>query len=253
MKKTWKRMLIGTVIVFFFLGLQFSYDFVIKPKFLDQEVVYLINEKAAYSTITEQDVTIKRMPIESVPENYIKNVEDVIGIKTAIKIDKNTPLTESLIDRIGIHPKEGQETIKIPADWFLGLPGTIRPGDRVKFYPVPVKEDSIIDRKKVIEQVNQETDDATLKETLKEEEITDIMTPEEYIQQEDIQPIVSDVIVAYPLDGSNNVVLDKENDKNSRYSSTGKISDLEVNIKPDDFLKLAKYRLVGYKFILGRY
>ncbi len=103
-------------------------------------VVVATQAIAVRAVLTEADVELKEVPVDSVPEGAVSTVEDAIGKVTLVEVyPGEVLLTQRLIDpnetsgdgRVAVLLSEDEVLIAFPADDLMSQSKILKPGDRV--------------------------------------------------------------------------------------------------------------------------
>lgn len=213
MKKYLNALLsIGLVIIA--VGGLFVWDFYLDKRLNTKEVVVAVRTLDKNSILTKEDLKFERLRIEQIPDSAITNPNEVIGRETAFVISKGLPLVTYLIDFEGVVPNDNQLIVPIPKDWVVSVPGSLRRKDKVNLFEIPNKD---------IKDLNYKLSK---------------------------NPLLSDIVVAYAKDSSNQEVKPTKNDQ-LRIDATGIISDLELVLTYDQLDMLKSKALEGYKYLIA--
>lgn len=172
------------------------------------------------TVITEDNVWVYQMPKEMVKDGMFNDVKDVVGRTTTQVIAANQYLSEPALDHSILRPTADKEFFPIPDSWLVELQGTIRRYDLVNIsgiYAGKGKENAV-------------------------------GTPgTERIMS---SYILEEVPVAY-VKGSRNEEVTGINNGNDRLYGTQNPSHIQLSLTLEEFKKLEKLYLDGYRFVLS--
>ena len=124
---------------------------IVAPK---EGVVTVVRPVVAYAVLTADDVIRKELPVDAIPENAVRDVDQVIGKITLTDLyPGETILAERLLDpnvlapdgRLALVMAEDKVLMAFPADDLLTQVDVLKPGDHVDFlftFPLPVDRET---------------------------------------------------------------------------------------------------------------
>lgn len=172
----------------------------------------------------------------------ITNPDDVLGKVTTGYVPKGAQLVSGYFTEKSSYVADDQYIFSIPSDWVYWYPSTLRKGDTVYLYPV--HEEYIDNTDSELNKMDSSKSDfeaMTNDETLVARQLGEDIADPKY---------VIEATVKYVMDSSARAVRDDEGSPESRMDSTANTDSLEVIVTEDQYLRLAKYKVRGFQFVV---
>lgn len=107
-----------------------------KEAFLYSEVL-IVNTDVQKGTIIEESMLkVAKMDQNNVISGAVENSSDIVGLEAKQYLPKNTQVHESFFDTPGTVLGTDQYIFKVPSDWIIAVPSSIRRKDTAIFYAV---------------------------------------------------------------------------------------------------------------------
>lgn len=216
--------ILGLFIMAFGVGFILFYVYYLDDKVNTQPVVVAVKEIPFKAVITADMVEIQERKVHTIVDGSFKDLRQVIGQQSAVRIAPNTQLYDDLLDPHNVIPGEGEEIFPIPDQWIYAKPGSLRRTFRVNFYAFKAS-----DHAQPMIQIDSIDD------------VLDLNLDE---------PILESVVVAYAKDSSNREVVGL-NQEDIRLDASGHITNLDVVLTRDKFNLIKSYISQGYKLIIA--
>lgn len=207
--------IIGLFLILFAIALIFYWESYGREQLLYEEVVIAKQDIFKNSLITENNVTIIRLEENRTSEYDATKLESIIGQEAKQFIPKNTVIDFRYIGKPKQVLEEKEYILKIPSNWLIACPGSLRRGDNVFFYPVN----------------------------------SDIL-PEESKENILVESFVAELVVAYVKDSGNREVVNSDSSKLERLDGTSQIDSIEVVSTFETAAVLKEYVDNGYRFLV---
>lgn len=215
------------------LGTVYYWETFGREKFLYKEVLTFKEAVARDTVITpevaKQSLVTIKVEENKLIENAITDKETIIDLATTHYIPKNAQLSPRYFESHELVLEDNQYIFKVPGDWILAMPSSIRRKDTVYFYEV--SEEDTLDLNVESEENSIPTFEKLDADTLK-----------------DLSNFVVKTTVAYAKDNANREVTTVSNQ--DRYDGTARISELEIVTDSEQLQKLKDSYKRGNKFII---
>ena len=236
----------GIVLVIFAIGLFFFYESVGKDKFFYTDIYVLKEDVHRGTEISSEMISITRAEKTRLIENAVSDVNHIIGKEASQFIPKGIQLDKRFFEEPGVVLNDNERITKIPKEWWISIPNTLRRKDVIEIYAVPANK---LEFKAV---ANVQTSTSKSEATNEGEEVTEETTTAEisisthdsddqsYLKEavKDREPVMV-VTVAYVKDSANREVVTIS--KQDRIEANSTITDVEIVVDPDEYLQ----KLVG--------
>lgn len=243
----------------------FVWEFYIKDKVNNVEVVLASNDIGFKDKITRDDLVIENVKRDRVVEGSFRPDEmDYILEKFAsIEIKKGTQIYPELIDSYNLVPDEtkGEFIAPIPDEWIFAVAGSLRRAYIADFYLVGGDEQAMLeslieDSKEYEGQVSQSEDEVNDEESSDNDEeneessnetivVTDEKTEE--IMKQQYEPLLSNIRISSVKDSGNSEVRQSQENPES---ATGNVSNIEI-IATQEVLKTLQEKMnQGYQLYI---
>lgn len=223
MKLGW-RITIASLIALVGYGGLLLHDLYIKPYVLASTVVVIKTNQDVlekYHVLQSSDVAYKKVAKESIPDNAIVVLDNVIGKRLTVDASNNQILTKHMVDVFEFHPSPDAPFFPIPRDAIYSINGSLRIYDRVDIY--------------LYKPTSDQNEEDALNELLES------------------GPFIQSALVVHVRSDDNNDVMDSDiGNVNDRRTSTGRISLPELKLSKDDGSKLRDALQMGYKLWIVR-
>jgi hypothetical protein len=233
----------GIILVIFAIGLFFFYESIGKDKLFYTDIYVLNDEVHRGVEITAEMIEIVRIEKNSVIKNVVLNIEEIIGKEASQFIPKGIQLDKRFFENPGLVLNDNEKITKIPKEWWVSVPNTLRRKDVIEIYAVPANK---LDFKAVAniqtstsksQSTTNDGTDVTTETTTGEVTIsTHSEEDADYLKEEikDSKPIMI-VTVAYVKDSANREVTTIS--KQDRIEGSSTIADVEIVVDPDAYLQ----------------
>lgn len=208
--KTKHKTILGIVLLVLAILFFIYWELIGRKTVMCKDVIVLNTDVKKGTLITEKLVNKKRVEIDSCIDNVIVYKKSIIGLEAKQYIPKNAQLAKQYFDTPSIVLNKDEKILKIPSEWLLTVPETLRRKDTIYIYAVK----------------NEKVNINTKKEDTKQ-----------------IKKFAFSTTVAYVKDGSNKEVLSLDND---RLSGTTTINSIEIVITEKQFTKLEQLTNKGF-------
>jgi hypothetical protein len=237
------------------LGLIFWFN-VGQQKFVYKTVIQAAVDIPKGTVIT--DAMLKEGKVEDTAfvKDAIKDKKEIIGFSSIYDISINEQFTKKSLDNPGIVLNQDQKIFKVPKDWIITFPSSIRRKDKAYFYVIDSK---VVGEVKNLQQpVNvtvTPTNGTNVQNGFQMTASTGTKDVEKYIENFS-NPYYTTTVV-YVKDSANREIVDvgtNDNNKGERYDGSSQADSLEivvtVNEKQDDIKILETAIKNGYRFIV---
>lgn len=131
-----KRALVGTLVIIAGLSLLFYWESSGREQMQYEQVICASAEIQKGQWITDELLTAKSLPKDSLITAVVKNKDDLIGTVAAQYIPAQAQLSKKMIytDDFYIDTDRGESIYKLPADWIDNRSAAVRRGDTVEIY-----------------------------------------------------------------------------------------------------------------------
>lgn len=207
--------ILGIILIILAIGTIYMWEKFGRETFLYEEIIVASQDINQYAIINESMLKIEKIEKSKTINNPIKDITEILGLEAKQHIPQNAQIDKSYLDdkEFIADEKKGEFIFRIPNEWVVSVPETLRRKDKVYFYPI--KE---VDTTTLV----QETATGT-------------------------KPICKASVI-YVKDSTNREV---ENASGSdRFYGTSNISSVEIISDSNMIKTLEKYYNNGYKFII---
>jgi hypothetical protein len=192
------------------------------------------------TVIKENMLTTIRVEENNLISNPVSNMDEVLNMAAKQFIPKNAQLNKEFFESPDVILDKNQYVARIPSNWLIAIPSSIRRKDIACFYLVDAKSEQQLNNT-----ISQRTNDGKSGQGLNT-----------YIQEspkaiESINSLGKPVVestVAYVKDSANREVVTLSKDE--RFDGSSQVSSIEVIITDQQMDVLSKNAENGYKFIV---
>ena len=217
------RGILGIVVVCVSMLLTFAWETKGRDKYLGAEVVVLKRDLQEGEKVASEYIEMINVDKDKVIIDAIMDSNKIIGKAAKHFIPKGTQLVEKYFDEYEVIPGADEYIFKVPTEWVISMPDTMRRKDTAYFYEIEYSKIPDVDSK-----VSKNFGDG-IRELTKDKEPIESFT------------------VAYVKDSSSQEVVDTGED---RFNSSSKIANLEVIADAQKIGILEEAALKGSKFIV---
>lgn len=207
--------IVGLFLIILAVAFVFYWESFGREQLLYKEVVIAKQDIFKNSLISKNDIMITRLEDERISEYAVTDPDAILGQEAKQFIPKNTAIDFRYIDKPEIVLDENEYIFKIPGNWLIACPGSLRRGDNVFLYPV--------------------NSDITPDEST------------EYIFEESF---IAKLVVAYVKDSGNREVVNSDSSKLERLDGTSQIDSVEIITTFETAALLEDYNRRGYRFLV---
>lgn len=136
-KKILGVMLLIAAIAFFIV-----WEFFGRAAVLNQEVCVLNQNVMRGNIITKNCLTVKKVEADNVVSNAIKFPEEIIGKEAKHFVPANAQLVKEYFGDAELVLNADEEIFKIPAEWMVSFPDTLRRKDQISIYAMKFDEET---------------------------------------------------------------------------------------------------------------
>ena len=217
---------VGIFIVLIISLLVFFWESFGRYKVLYTSVITLKQDVNKGTVITKDMLQTVSFEKNKLIKNPIVNSADIVGKVSKHYIPQNSPLSKLYFDNVNLVTDKNSFITKIPNDWILSVPNTIRRGDKAAIYLSKDNTASI-------------TNNSTLN-TYTQDQLNSVKS--------NLGSKLIETTVAYAKDSNNKEVQDQSNQ--DRLNGSSKIDSVEVILTADELTMMQQYALAGNKFII---
>ncbi len=137
-----KKAMAGIIVIIAALSLLFYWESSGREQMQYEQVICASAEIQKGQTITDELLTAKSLPKDSLITGVVKNKADLIGTVAAQYIPAQAQLCRKMIykDDFYIDTDRGESIYKLPADWIDNRSAAVRRGDTVEIYRADGKQ-----------------------------------------------------------------------------------------------------------------
>lgn len=212
-KKTFGMLLLILAITFFIF-----WEFIGRSELLHENIVVLKEDVIQGQIITADMLIRAKIPMENYNKNAIQNINDLIGQEAKHYVPANTQVFKEYFDTPELVLNVEQKIMRLPQEWILSFPETLRRKDKIYLYAVKSNEKSVDNEQN---QNNKKTEAEKI--------------------------FIYSTVVAYVKDNANREVVSLDP---NRFTGSSSISVIELITTDEDFKLIEKYIKNGYKFAL---
>lgn len=255
--KSFTSMIVPTLLIMLFfslIALIGVWEFYGREQLLYGQVIVLKDDIQRGTAIDVKTmITYVRAETDKVIDNAIVDPSKLDGLLAAHYIPKNTQLHPSYFVSPNLITNEKQKVVKIPNEWLLSVPNTLRRMDIIEFYPIrAVSEGNKQLPTTSIQTIPQTSTDPNANKANTNDTAADSLITHDSSQETKYTEILSNSLfettVAYVKDANNREVIDVG--ASERMDASSKISDIEAIITDEQLQMLKEYYQNGYKFII---
>lgn len=213
-------------------------------KLLLYKDVFIVNNDVKKGTLITKDVisTMKFRDTQLINGAILfsnkrttdeSNLKDIINKSAKQFIPKNSQLSKRFVDNTDVILKDNQFIFKVPNEWIVAIPSSLRRRDKIFFYSV-----SPYFQEKYSFITETEIEDIKNINDIKNNDI---------LQEIDQIPILS-FTVAYVKDSANREVINVG--ENYRFDGSSQVSNIEIIADIKQIDTLVNYFNEGFKFLL---
>jgi len=235
--------IIGTLIIVATLIGVYAWETFGRERLTYRPVIVLKNDVLAGSVIKEDMLDVQYYEVDKIIKDAITDKNAIIGLSASHFIPRNTQLHPNYFEPIDLVLKDDQFIFKLPNDWILSVPDTLRRKDTIAIYEVNAKQiEKLYNSAAITKPVNQSADDNNASEinTLTSEQIDSV--------QEYLDKMLFMTTAAYVKDSNNREVVTVS--PIDRYDGSGKIGSVEIIVTQKQFDILNASIQKGNKFII---
>lgn len=211
---------------------------------VNYETVIVLNEEVKKGdVIYEENISFLEVDKESLIKEVLKKPNTVIGQEAKHYIPANTQLHNNYFEEGGLLLKKNQFIAKIPLEWTLAVPDTLRRGDSIVIYAAMYDQN-------LLQQLNPSLQNPTINN---DDEATELIEPinspyNAPVKTENELTEVLTTTVAYVKDSSNREVVTVS--LNDRLDGSSTISGVEIITTTNEFKKIEDKINKGGKLII---
>lgn len=127
--------IIGILLILIAIGCIFIWENYGREQLLFKEVIIAKENIYKNNTIKEQDIMICKIQEGIIPKNATHLPKEIIGKEAKQFIPKNSIIDRRFLGNPDIVLKRNEYVFKVPNHWIEAVPGSLRRGDKVIFYP----------------------------------------------------------------------------------------------------------------------
>lgn len=229
---------IGVIIIVTMLIFSGFWEVYGREKLLYKKVVVFRSNQLRGAVVTDEMLDIVSKPANDVFKAAITTKEQILGKGVNHFVPAEATLHPSFFDDARLIGDKNSIVFKVPNDWILSVPDSIRRGDASIFYEVDI---SALKNNATLNStiLNGSTGSSQLN-TVTQDQVSSIKS----VLGKDVLKTVID----YVKDTNNKEVINASN--RDRYDGTSKISSIEILCTQDDVKSLEASYKSGHKFIL---
>jgi hypothetical protein len=268
--KKWQKLkgILGIIIMLFFLACVFFWETFGRETFIYKDVVVPIKSIEKDTVITRQMLKIEKVEASKLIDNPVIDVESIVGLAAKQYIPGNAQLIKSYFDEPGVVLSEGEFIFKVPNEWIMAFPSSIRRYDEVYFYAVDTNINPNITSATPVPQLTPATnnvqassdpmhvlsDNSTVEPSPTPNVMNELKGQQQYSSEygTGLDIPVLKTTVAFVKDNANREVVTVGN--KDRYDGSSKVNDIEIIVKVDkevnDIKALEEQIRNGKKFIV---
>lgn len=135
------RGILGILLILIGISGVFFWEKYGRESFLYLPVIVVAEDLQEGQPITLENIAIKNIDKNSLTGDYFEetDIENILGQITLVNLSKETILSSSFIEDKKLVPQDNESILKIPVDWIISFPSTIRRGDKLFVYPYKIK------------------------------------------------------------------------------------------------------------------
>lgn len=285
-RQTWFRNTMAGLVVVLAGGGAVVYNQILAPKLNDQTVWFTTKTLYPNQPIdVHKDLKPVPMLRQNISQEDIVNLQQLKGFLAARQLAPNVPITKLDVEQSALVPTKGQRLLDVNPKWIAGAPTILRSGDHVDVYIVPKKNPNGLPSNGVTTPTTQSesknskqstSTNATTNTTTNNtstnttsslnvtttNSTTSLQPSGAVTQGENVQPLISNVAVAFVQNNANNEVVNSnaktksplastasENPWLARANGSSDPSNLELLLNTEQFNKLYAQILKGNQFL----
>ncbi|MCT4544971.1 MAG: flagella basal body P-ring formation protein FlgA [Vallitalea sp.] len=198
--KNFFKGLLGIVLIIIAIGIIFYWEVHGRENLLYKDIVVLTQEINKNEVITKDMLQYQKREESTLIKEVITKKEIIIGKAANNYIPKGVQLVEKYFEDPCLVLDEDEYIFKIPGEWIMAFPNSLRRGDKIYFYE--------IDKNRKSETIDVDGDIPM------------------YIEEALEEDAIVNTTVAYVKDGANREVVSLSDEE--RFNGTSRISEIEI-------------------------
>lgn len=196
------------------------------------EIIVLKEDILKGQEVTAEQMVVKKIEKTSLIKDVINDPHKIIGKEAKHFIPAYTQLHASYFDETGLVLKKGQVIAKIPVEWTLSVPDTLRRGDNIAIYAALYDKQLLASlqatntRQTTVTSTDSVSDEKSITQENEEVVTTSTTKNQEDSQKNKFEQVLS-AQVAYVKDSSNQEVVSISTD--DRLNASSAISNFECH------------------------
>lgn len=220
-----------------------------------REILVLKEDVLQGEVISDDKLTVMEVDKKTIPDSVINNPNQILDKAARHFIPKQTPLHENFFEESELVLGDGEYVSKIPIDWTLSIPDTLRRGDEIIVYAATYDSEILKELQSPTVVVSSDNENASesgesvgIDDSVNSLPIGDeIGGPVPAVESSELKELFT-TNVAYVRDGSNKEVITTS--KVDRMDGSSSVSNIEVIVTTDELKKLEEQIKIGAKLII---
>ena len=130
-KKIFGVLLLIAAVAFFIF-----WEFIGRSELLHENIIVLKENVNKGTLITADMLTIEKIPAENYIDTAINNINNIVGLEAVHYIPAKTQLVKEYFDVPELVLDDDEKIMRLPNEWILSYPETLRRKDRIYLYAV---------------------------------------------------------------------------------------------------------------------
>lgn len=231
------RGIAGIVLMILFLAVIYFWESIGREKLLYESVLVVNKDVNKGDVITKETLGYMKTEETKFIKDAIRDPKEVLGKQATHFIPAKAQIHKTYIDDGVITTKKDELIFRIPNDWLVAIPSSIRRKDEIILYSI--NEDNL----------NAKVNISYEKENTEEKDKENINL---YVNREQVEQLpgtkVINTTVAFVKDSANREVVDV-GDK-ERINGSSQVNSLEIIATSEQIEKLKEYKNKGNKFLV---
>lgn len=214
-----------------------------------QDVIVLNKDLQRGQLVTENDLTYLKIDKNLVIKDSVQSENEIVGLEAKHFIPAKEQLNSKFFEDAKLLLNKGEYVAKIPAEWVLAVPDSMRRGDDIVIYAVASNNNPLQQQHVATSKSDLKKNDKSSTSTEQDDNEMQTMNSEEMnsINTQSLSPILA-TKVAYVKDSANREVVtvgDRE-----RMDGSSAIQSVEIITTSEKFKNLETQVKNGAKLIL---
>lgn len=126
----------GILIMILGFGIVILWESIGREAYLYKDVIAVNTDISKGSVVTDSMLTVMKIEESKIITGAIKDKSEISGLAAKQFIPKNSQLNKSFFDKAGTVLNKDQYIFKVPNEWIVAVPSSIRRKDTAYFYEI---------------------------------------------------------------------------------------------------------------------